>query len=329
MDNTSGFNRLYYIRYADDFLFGFVGSHKNARYIRNSVMKFLLNNLKLECNKQKCKIVHTTNAVKYLGILINWLPNQLKKKGNSKTELYPKYIHQAYNKPQFRIPTQTILKRAVDNGYARYRTKQERAVKGTAQIRLQNMTEEQIVTLYNSKIRGLLQYYGCCNQKSDLWTIVDVYRKSCALTLAYKLKMKTASRAFTRFGGSLTIKNNVGNVVASLSAYPTTLKTNHKFFKANPFINFNDSVCLGEQIRGSLMQLPKGSPTCQYDGCEETTKLQEHHINRNVSLSRKDLTPYMRSLISRKRKVVTLCHKHHMLMHRRRIFEKKANKKIG
>lgn len=327
VDANSAFNRLYYIRYADDFLFGFVGKHKDAKFIRDSVIKFLLNKLKLECNKEKSKITHTTTSVKYLGILLNWLPNQFKKKDEIKGELYSAYRHQAYNKPQLRVPVQTfLLKKAVDNGYARYRTAQKRAVKGTAQLRLQNFTEEQIVTLYNSKIRGILQYYGCCNCKSDLWPVVDVYRKSCALTLAIKLKMKTAAKVFSRFGSALTIRNNVGNVIASLSAYPTTLKTNNKFFRSKSTINFNDSVCLGEQIESSYIQMSQKAKTCQYKGCEETSKLQEYYINRNVNLSRKELTFFMRSWISNRKKIVILCHKHYILMYRIRLFEKTIKK---
>ena len=316
------YNRLYYTRYTDDFLFGFVGKHKDAKTVRDSVIEFLFNKLKLECNEEKSKITHTTTSITYLGILLNWLPNQFKKKGEIKGELYSSYKYQVYHKPQLRIPVQTLLlKKAVDYGYAKYRTAQKKAVKGTAQLRLQNFTEEQIVTWYNSKIRGILQYYGCCNCKSDLWTVMDVYRKSCALTLAVKLKMKTAAKIFSRFGNLLTIRNNVGNVVASLSAYPTTLKTNNKFFRNKPIINFIDSVCLGEQIKSNFVQMPKKVKTCEYKGCEETNKVEKYCINKNVSLFRKDLTPFMRNWILNKKKKIILCYKHYMIVYRKKLFE--------
>jgi tRNA/tmRNA/rRNA uracil-C5-methylase (TrmA/RlmC/RlmD family) len=75
-------------------------------------------------------------------------------------------------------------------------------------------------------------------------------------------------------------------------------------------------------FEGSYKTLPKVAETCQYEGCDSTEHLEQHHINPQVNLKRKDLTEYMKSLISSKRKLVTLCRKHHQLMHRRRIFIK-------
>jgi len=79
-------------------------------------------------------------------------------------------------------------------------------------------------------------------------------------------------------------------------------------------------------FEGSYKTLPKVAAACQYEGCDSVNNLEQHHLNPHVSLKRKDLTAYMKSLISKKRKLITLCRKHHQLMHRRRIFIKKPKK---
>jgi tRNA/tmRNA/rRNA uracil-C5-methylase (TrmA/RlmC/RlmD family) len=81
-----------------------------------------------------------------------------------------------------------------------------------------------------------------------------------------------------------------------------------------------------EAFEGSYKTLLKVAAACQYEGCDSVKNLEQHHINPQVNLKRKDLTEYMKSLISSKRKLVTLCRTHHQLMHRRRIFIKKPKK---
>jgi RNA-directed DNA polymerase len=64
------FSRLYYVRYADDFLLGYVGSKAEARNIYEQVAKFLQNELSFKCNITKSNIAHASNKFKYLGTLI-------------------------------------------------------------------------------------------------------------------------------------------------------------------------------------------------------------------------------------------------------------------
>lgn len=71
-------------------------------------------------------------------------------------------------------------------------------------------------------------------------------------------------------------------------------------------------------IQGSYKSNPKTSLTCQYPGCDETSNLEEHHINELKSLKKKGLHPYLKSLIAKKRETYTLCHEHHKLLHGKR-----------
>ncbi len=63
-----GYRRLRYVRYADDFVLGFIGPKAEAKQIKESLETFLRDSLKLELSKEKTLITHATSqAAKFLG----------------------------------------------------------------------------------------------------------------------------------------------------------------------------------------------------------------------------------------------------------------------
>lgn len=152
-------------------------------------------------------------------------------------------------------------------------------------------------------------------------------RKSCALTLADKLKLKTAAQAFQKFGRNLSIKNNVGREIASLSAWPKTLKTTGKFKIKNADAVYSDLIRVMDNTDGYFRTSNELQRMCEFDGCNKTENLELHHINRMASVRRKDLSSAVKIFLARKRKTVTLCKKHHALMHERKLLKQKKVKK--
>jgi len=68
--DDANFNRLYYVRYADDFLLGYVGSKIQARNIFKVIRNYLQSTLKFKCNELKSEIKHGSTSSKFLGTLI-------------------------------------------------------------------------------------------------------------------------------------------------------------------------------------------------------------------------------------------------------------------
>jgi Reverse transcriptase (RNA-dependent DNA polymerase)/Transposase IS200 like len=63
-----GYRRLRYIRYADDFLFGFAGPFEEANQIKDKVASFLQTELKLTLSAEKTLITHAqTGRARFLG----------------------------------------------------------------------------------------------------------------------------------------------------------------------------------------------------------------------------------------------------------------------
>lgn len=59
--------RMCYVRYADDFLIGVVGSKEDCIAIKAELKEFLANTLKLELSDEKTKITHSSESARFLG----------------------------------------------------------------------------------------------------------------------------------------------------------------------------------------------------------------------------------------------------------------------
>ena len=324
--NDPKFSRLYYVRYADDFILGYVGTKKTANEIYEVIQIFLKEKLLFNCNKSKTGVVHSSVHTKYLGTLICWVPGY-RKRVKDHESLISRSTIISLNRPSFTAPIKDIFERFIEKGYGVRRKSNKKLVRATSFRQITAQDTNAIVKRFNSIINGILNYYSFVNRRSDLWKVCDVLRKSCALTLADKLKLKTAAQAFQMFGRNLSIKNNVGREIASLSAWPKTLKTTGKFKIKNADVVYSDLIRLIDNTDGYFRTSNELQNMCEFDGCYNTEGLELHHINPMVSVKRKDLSPAAKIFLARKRKTVTLCKKHHALMHERKLLKQEKKRK--
>jgi len=235
------FRRLYYVRYADDFLVGFCGTKVEAEKIKEELVNFLQSELKLAINIEKSRIYHSTDKnILFLGCYIRYQPNKIIADPYKSIEYgIIQLKSQAINNASLKAPIDRLLEKATERKYAV--KKDNGHFRATAKRELTGLPEKDIVNRYSSIIRGILQYYSCVNQRSDLWPVVSLYRKSCALTLADKLKLRTAAQAFKRFGPLLSINDITGKVITKLY-YPESLKTKVDFKRGKT--NIDEFSCL-------------------------------------------------------------------------------------
>lgn len=81
--------RIYYVRYADDFLVGVNGSRKRAENVRDNIKSFLENNLLLKLNTEKTKITDSRKGAHFLGAIVKAhtsRTNDQHRRRNSKTQ---------------------------------------------------------------------------------------------------------------------------------------------------------------------------------------------------------------------------------------------------
>lgn len=308
------FRRLYYCRYVDDFILGFCGTKAEAEEIKAAIEMFLLDKLSLKTNETKSYISHSSDrGIKFLGFFIRYISNNKIVKDPKISEKDGQGLgHQlkstAINNAQLRIPTELILRRAVDRGYGKIRT--DGTIRATSCRKLSSLNDKQIVERFSSIIRGLMGYYSPANKLSDLWQIVAFYRKSCALTLADKHKLKTAAKVYKRYGPNLKVSDPIKKKETVLF-YPTTLKTTGNFKLGKKFLTLSNFIM--DPIQGSYKSTKKSEKTCQWPHCDRTQGLEEHHVNpvRNIKGKSKGLSEYQLWLRKKQRKTITLCREHH------------------
>ena len=69
-DMDCNYKRLKYVRYADDFLCGVIGSKEDAMTIKSDIKDFISDKLKLELSDEKTLITHSETPAKFLGFHI-------------------------------------------------------------------------------------------------------------------------------------------------------------------------------------------------------------------------------------------------------------------
>jgi hypothetical protein len=174
--NDDNFRRMHYTRYVDDFIIGFTGTKAEAEEIKGRIEAFLYDELKLKANETKSYISHSSDrGIKYLGFYVRYIFNNKIQK-DAKVE-YKDGEGKGYqlksiaiNQAQLRIPTELILRRAVDRGYGKIR--KNGTIRPSSCRKLSSLEDKQIVERFSSIIRGLMEYYSPANQRSDLWQII-------------------------------------------------------------------------------------------------------------------------------------------------------------
>jgi group II intron reverse transcriptase/maturase len=228
------FKRMKYIRYADDFVILIEGNKNDAINIKNIAREFLFSHCGLTLNPEKTIINNLSdNKFFFLGAEIY----QLKKQATflSKTRNASGIIKRRANaRLLIKAPLERILLELKKNGFIRKNT-QDKYVP-IAYTKIMNLSHYEIITFFNSKINGLLNFYSFASNLNRLRYVLFLLKMSCAYTLARKCKLNNYTKAFSKFGKRLTCpKTEVG------LALPETMKVKHQFNNQSNF-NFTDVI---------------------------------------------------------------------------------------
>jgi group II intron reverse transcriptase/maturase len=146
-----GYRRLFYIRYADDHLLGFIGPKAEAEEIKANLATFLRETLALELNADKTLITHaSTSAARFLGYEITVLQSGTKITNGRRS---------VNGRIALRVPKDVITAMC-----ARYR----RRGKPWHRNALQNLPDYDIVAAYGAEYRGIVGYYLLAQ---DVWRL--------------------------------------------------------------------------------------------------------------------------------------------------------------
>lgn len=288
--------KLYYIRYADDWLIGIWGSKKDATKIRKKIEIFLKEKLDLELSIEKTKITHASKEkVRFLGYEIYSLTpkESFFAKGNVKKRA--SHVSISIDAPYNKLKEQLIDENILVEKNGKWLI--------NAVTHWINYNHAEILYRYNWIINGYLNYYSHVNNLNIFHKLIGfVLRHSCAITLGRKLKLGSRKKVFKKFG-----KNLEESTTKLKLSIPVNFESNIKNYKITT--NSDPLKILKWTIRTqNLMQRP-----CV--GYGATSNIEIHHV-KNLSKTVKAKNPIHRIMSKLKRKQVPLCRKCHKDMHR-------------
>ena len=191
--------RIYYVRYADDWVIGVRGPRSLAQEIKDEVEAFLWNVLKLELSREKTAITHLpTNQAYFLGSIIRRQPRRYMRGLTRKQG--PRRVRMTNTRIILECPVKRIVSKLKEQGYAHAADGKPKAV--TKWI---YMKPEDIILRYNAVIRGYLNYYSFVNNRNMLREIVWILSYSAVFTFARKWNI-SPKKVFRKLGNPPTYK---------------------------------------------------------------------------------------------------------------------------
>jgi group II intron reverse transcriptase/maturase len=190
--------RIRYVRYADDFMVGVIGSKALSERLKENIQLFLKRRLKLEMSRNKTHITHHEKRVPWLGYLVN--TSTVSKVG--RTRLKDRTIKQRTPSAGVKIHTdmKKLINRLADKGYC-----------DKGGIEIPNWKEALLppqtysVSRASKLLNGLGSYFKVANDKrATTHRVTRIVRNSLAKTLAAKYKLGTISKVIKKAGKDLS-----------------------------------------------------------------------------------------------------------------------------
>ena len=187
MDET--FKRLKYVRYADDFLVGVIGSKAECMQIKANIAQYMSEQLKLELSEEKTLITHAQNPAKFLGYEIYVRKSQALRRNRNGV------LRRPFNgRIVLNVSNETVRRKLLDyDAVCIKQVKGKEVWKPKTRSYMIGMKPEDILAQYNAEIRGFYNYYSIANNISYLGNSFGFNMKySMFKTIAQKQNMTMA-----------------------------------------------------------------------------------------------------------------------------------------
>ncbi len=302
------FRRLWYVRYADDFLLGFSGPRHEAEEIKRRIGQFLRDILRLELSETKTLITHARgNAARFLGYEVVALHAD---------ERHDQRGQRIINGlVRLKVPTNVIVERCrryMRNGKAVHRPE-----------RLHD-DDFSIVSQYGTEYRGFVQYYLLAFNAHRLRRVHRVMQTSLLGTIANKHKTRIAP-----------IYRRLRTEVEDRGRPQTALVVTRERRKGTkPLVAMFGGISLAWKKKAILSDRPLAiyssvrseivqrllAQICEHCG-SEAGPFEVHHVRRLADLDRpgrNDRPLWVKRMASRHRKTLVVCDRCHQDIHRDR-----------
>ena len=299
LDIDPNFKRLYYFRYADDFIIGVDGSKEDCIQLKNEIYEFLKMKLNMVLNLDKTHIINATkDFASFLGYKIHKtkiakMPIKRNKIGR---------LCRIVPRPILDVSIDDTVKKLVERKYANRKRKPIR------NARFINHQLVDIINHYRAVERGILNYASLANNYGRLAARIHyILKYSCVLTIASKMKLKTKKKVFKKYGKDLKILNEKGKIVISYPSIsykrPKKIPSNIKYFSEDYIDKIDARISRGRRdLKGPRVV------------CGSNEFIEVHHVKSLKKRPRKnDFLEDM--MVKMNRKQVPLCRSCHQQVH--------------
>lgn len=301
----SNYRRLKYVRYADDFLIGIIGSKEDANKVKEDVKQFLVDKLALELSSEKTLITHSEKAAKFLGYEIS-----IRKSNQQKRDKLGRLSRVYGNKVYLRVTTEVIKKKLLELGVLQFKYHNgHEQWKPKHRSELINNDDLEILERYNSEIRGFYNYYSIANNSSELNTFYYIMQYSMYKTFAGKYR-STVYKICQKYksNGIFTVRYKTKNGKdKERHLYNEGFKRKRPLYvssfdnKPNPMPNVS-STSLIDRLKAQVCEL-----------CGASENLVMHHVRKLGELKGKE--NWEKHMIARRRKTMAVCGSCHQKIH--------------
>jgi hypothetical protein len=302
--NDPNYRRFRYLRYADDWLIGFVGTKEEAETIKTQMGEFLHDHLKLELSPEKTLITHAqTESARFLGYEITIGHANDKQDHHGRRNLNGRI--------QLRVPHKVIT------------TKCQRYMQGIKPIHRAELLQDDdfsIMSQYQAEYRGIAQYYFLACNVHRLGRLQGVMRTSLLKTLAAKhrttvmtILRKYQATTQTPFGPMKCLEMKVQRgddrkpLITRFGGIPLRRQKKAILIDSQPIDTRTGRNELLKRLLADTCEI------CGYHG-----NCQVHHIRKLADLhvkGRKEKPRWMHIMAARRRKTLVVCPSCHQSIH--------------
>jgi group II intron reverse transcriptase/maturase len=299
--------RIRYLRYADDWILGVIGPRSLAEQLKDEIEVFLRENLKLTLSPDKTLITHAaTEEAKFLGVRLKMSRN---KPGDALMRTVRRSGGRAFKKratgfsPQLLAPIDKLVAKLHAKGFC------DKVGFPGSKAGWTLLDANQIITLFNSNLWGLLNYYRFVDNFGAMSRIQYILRFSLAKTLAHKFKT-SMRKIFRKYGKNLCFHWQLPNGTIREIAFKenTDWSVQCDAYMVNP-----PNI---DQLRWhvTLRTRSKLGFPCLICGSEKDVEM--HHVRHIRKMGVRPPTGFTAVMRALNRKQVPVCHDCHWKIHR-------------
>lgn len=296
LDMDEDFRRMRYVRYADDFLIGVIGSKEECVKIKADIKDFLYKRLKLELLDEKTLITHGHDHAKFLGFEVTIRKSEKTRKGRNGM---PK--RSLDHKTVVLLPMEVMRKKLMDYGAMKIVIEDGKEKwESTSRPYLRSNDDLEILNRYNSEIRGIYNYYCIANNVNILNSFYQIMKESMYKTFSskYNSTVRKIIHSYTREKIFRVQWTDGKGKTHEREIY-------HGGFCRRKEARIDDADNLPSYRGMQNISLMDRITACKCEYCGATDNLQMVHVRKLKDLKGKQ--SWERLMIARRRKTLAVC----------------------